>query len=131
MISCLSRLFERSREHKGEDKMRRNNERNNSTDPESKDINRRGFIAKMSLVGAGLAAGSLSWGASQSQASAQTGQRKNELASNTKVAADPLPGRRRLGTLEVSSVGLGVQNMSRKYETTVPYRPEMINIIRA
>jgi aryl-alcohol dehydrogenase-like predicted oxidoreductase len=27
-------------------------------------------------------------------------------------------------------VGLGVQNMSRKYETTVPYRPEMINIIR-
>jgi aryl-alcohol dehydrogenase-like predicted oxidoreductase len=33
--------------------------------------------------------------------------------------------------LEVSSVGLGVQNLSRKYETTVPYRPEMINIIRA
>lgn len=28
-------------------------------------------------------------------------------------------------------MGLGVQNMSRKYETTVPYRPEMINIIRA
>ncbi len=39
-------------------------------------------------------------------------------------------GRRRLGKLEVSSVGLGVQNMSRKYETTVPYRPEMIKIIR-
>lgn len=37
---------------------------------------------------------------------------------------------RRLGTLEVSSIGLGVQNMSRKYETTVPYRPEMINVIR-
>jgi aryl-alcohol dehydrogenase-like predicted oxidoreductase len=36
-----------------------------------------------------------------------------------------------LGSLEVSSVGLGVQNMSRKYDTTVPYRPEMINIIRA
>jgi aryl-alcohol dehydrogenase-like predicted oxidoreductase len=40
-------------------------------------------------------------------------------------------GRRKLRSLEVSSVGLGVQNMSRKYETTVPYRPEMINIIRA
>lgn len=40
-------------------------------------------------------------------------------------------GRRRLGALEVSSVGLGVQNMSRKYETTVPYRPDMIDIIRA
>jgi aryl-alcohol dehydrogenase-like predicted oxidoreductase len=31
----------------------------------------------------------------------------------------------------VSAVGLGVQNMSRKYETTVPNRPEMLNIIRA
>lgn len=41
------------------------------------------------------------------------------------------PGRRRLGRLEVSAVGLGVQNMSRKYETTVPYRPEMIHIIRS
>ena len=52
------------------------------------------------------------------------------------AAADPttqahVSGRRKLGSLEVSSVGLGVQNMSRKYETTVPYRPEMINIIRA
>jgi aryl-alcohol dehydrogenase-like predicted oxidoreductase len=48
--------------------------------------------------------------------------------SSTQV---PKSGRRKLGTLEVSNVGLGVQNMSRKYETTVPYRPEMINIIRA
>jgi aryl-alcohol dehydrogenase-like predicted oxidoreductase len=39
-------------------------------------------------------------------------------------------GQRRLGRLEVSSIGLGVQNMRRKYETTVPYRPEMLNIIR-
>jgi aryl-alcohol dehydrogenase-like predicted oxidoreductase len=39
--------------------------------------------------------------------------------------------RRKLGgTLEVSSIGLGVQNMSRKYTTEVPSRPEMINIIR-
>jgi len=40
-------------------------------------------------------------------------------------------GRRKLGSLEVSSVGFGVQNMSRSYETLVPYRPEMIKIIRA
>jgi aryl-alcohol dehydrogenase-like predicted oxidoreductase len=38
-------------------------------------------------------------------------------------------GRRKLGLLEVSAVGLGVQNMSRTYQTTVPSRPEMINII--
>ena len=52
------------------------------------------------------------------------------------AAAEPgtqvqMNGRRKLGSLEVSSVGLGVQNMSRSYETLVPYRPEMINIIRA
>lgn len=67
------------------------------------------------------------------------------LASATAFAADvkqsgassegsPLPGpsigRRRLGGLEVSSLGLGVQNMSRTYQTTVPSRPDMINIIR-
>lgn len=42
-----------------------------------------------------------------------------------------LTGRRKLGSLEVSSVGLGVQNMHRKYTTEVPYRPEMIKVIRA
>jgi len=52
------------------------------------------------------------------------------------AAAEPstplrVSGRRKLGSLEVSSVGLGVQNMSRSYETLVPYRPEMTNIIRA
>ncbi|AFM34788.1 aldo/keto reductase [Stutzerimonas stutzeri] len=35
-----------------------------------------------------------------------------------------------LGSLEVSSLGLGVQNMSRTYQTTIPHRPEMIDIIR-
>ncbi len=55
---------------------------------------------------------------------------------STPAAAEPsaqaqVSGRRKLGSLEVSTVGLGVQNMSRKYETTVPYRPEMIDIIWA
>jgi aryl-alcohol dehydrogenase-like predicted oxidoreductase len=45
------------------------------------------------------------------------------VASNT--------AKRRLGSLEVSSIGLGVQNMSRTYQTTVPSRPEMIQIIRS
>lgn len=39
--------------------------------------------------------------------------------------------RRRLGKLEVSSIGLGVQNMSRTYQTTVPTRLEMHKIIRS
>lgn len=44
---------------------------------------------------------------------------------------NPAGGRRKRGsTLEVSSVGIGVQNMSRTYQTTIPSRPEMHNIIR-
>ncbi|UCV27030.1 aldo/keto reductase [Ferribacterium limneticum] len=38
--------------------------------------------------------------------------------------------RRKLGQLEVSSIGLGVQNMARTYQTTIPARPKMIEIIR-
>ena len=66
-------------------------------------------------------------------ASAVAGLPRAALAAGTQVSATnpPRPGRRKLGTLEVSAVGLGVQNMSRKYETTVPYRPEMVNLIRA
>lgn len=60
------------------------------------------------------------------------------LHAASSAAAPPTPlekaatvkGRRKLGSLEVSSVGLGVQNMHRTYQTTIPHRPEMINIIR-
>jgi aryl-alcohol dehydrogenase-like predicted oxidoreductase len=51
-------------------------------------------------------------------------------AASSRPAADAAIGRRRLGSLEVSSLGLGVQNMSRTYQTTIPSRPDMINIIR-
>lgn len=44
--------------------------------------------------------------------------------------ASPL-GRRKLGTLEVSSLGLGCQNVSRTYQATVPNRPDMIRLIRS
>ena len=79
---------------------------------------RRDFIIKTALVGASLSLASVPGAASQQQD-----------ASTSRTPR--LSGRRKLGSLEVSSVGLGVQNMSRKYETTVPYRPEMINVIRA
>jgi aryl-alcohol dehydrogenase-like predicted oxidoreductase len=91
-------------------------------DQESNGTNRRSFIAKTILASAGFAA----LAASQDQASAQTRKR-----NNTKSALNVSIGRRRLGKLEVSAVGLGVQNMHRRYETTVPYRPEMISILRA
>lgn len=58
-----------------------------------------------------------------------------EASFSPAAAQSPSPnsalGRRKLGSLEVSSVGIGVQNMSRTYQTTIPSRPEMIAIIRA
>jgi len=47
------------------------------------------------------------------------------------AAKDKVSSRRKLGTLEVSSIGLGVQNMSRTYQTTVPNRAQMHHIIRS
>lgn len=79
-------------------------------------IGRRGLLAATaSLAAAPLLVG----GGFSSPATAQT-----------TGSATAQPGRRLLGNLEVSSVGLGVQNMHRAYTTLVPYRPEMLDIIR-
>lgn len=51
-------------------------------------------------------------------------------SAHAQTSAGQTSTRRKLGQLEVSSVGLGVQNMARTYQTTIPARPEMINIIR-
>ena len=84
-------------------------------------IGRRGFLG----AAGGLAAAPLLV-STASEASAQ------DAAQGTGIyaTATSLSGRRMLGTLEVSPIGLGVQNMGRTYQTTIPSRPEMINIIR-
>lgn len=41
-----------------------------------------------------------------------------------------LSKKRKLGSLEVSAIGLGVQNMWRTYQTTIPNRKEMHKIIQ-
>lgn len=82
-------------------------------------MGRRGFLgAAGSLAAAPLLL------ASGSQAPAQ------DAAQAPDGSAASLSDRRKLGSLEVSSLGLGVQNMSRTYQTTIPTRSEMINIIR-
>ncbi|WP_200842935.1 MULTISPECIES: aldo/keto reductase [unclassified Raoultella] len=79
---------------------------------------------KLLAAGAGIAAASLIPRASAAG--------KSSLADSTSRGdrRSAAPGKRRLGKLEVSAVGLGVQNMSRKYDTSTPWRPEMVNIIR-
>lgn len=55
--------------------------------------------------------------------------KSNEINNN--LSGNLVPTRRKLGKiLEVSGVGIGVQNMSRTYQTTIPMRTEMHNIIR-
>ncbi len=51
--------------------------------------------------------------------------------ANPASVAPAVDGRRMLGKLQVSSLGLGVQNMSRTYQTSIPTRSEMHRIIRA
>lgn len=101
--------------------MKENDETIKSEIQGNKGVSRRSFIAKTIA-----AAGSIALAVSQNQVDAQTGKRKNDAKINANLAI----GRRKLGKLEVSAIGIGVQNMSRTYQTTVPNRAEMINIIR-
>ncbi len=73
------------------------------------------------------AAGTLAAAAFASPAIAQAA---TSPAQGMGLSPATISQRRKLGTLEVSSIGLGVQNMSRTYQTTVPTRSEMHNIIR-
>lgn len=90
-------------------------------------LGRRGFLG----VAGGMAALPLvgcTTGPSSARAAASGAY--GASATNGSSITSEVIGRRRLGQLEVSSIGMGVQNMSRKYNTQVPYRPEMIDIIR-
>jgi aryl-alcohol dehydrogenase-like predicted oxidoreductase len=77
-----------------------------------------------------VTAGSLAAAPLATNALAQAGAAGTTSGGVTPAASATLNGRRKLGKLEVSSIGLGVQNMSRTYQTTVPSRAEMHNIIR-
>ncbi len=87
---------------------------------ESGSLNRRNFL------GAGIALATTSVLAPTGSAQNDEGGQghKGENKSGQSI------GRRKLGKLEVSAIGLGVQNMTRRYETTLPDRSEMIHIIR-
>ena len=81
-------------------------------------------------TGLAVAGGSVVASVAGTQTTAQEnkGNSRSQHAQNTQAAT--LSERRKLGTLEVSAIGLGVQNMHRNYTTTVPYRPEMISVLR-
>jgi aryl-alcohol dehydrogenase-like predicted oxidoreductase len=88
-------------------------------------LNRRQVLK----TGLALAGGSLLASVTVGQNRKQEGGKAGLAKQNTLLST--LTKRRKLGKLEVSAIGLGVQNMSRTYQTTIPSRPEMFKIIRA
>jgi aryl-alcohol dehydrogenase-like predicted oxidoreductase len=94
---------------------------------------RNGGIGRRALLASagGLASLPLLGGAVAASAAPRRPRSAPPAAGTARRAAGThVIGRRRLGKLEVSSIGLGVQNNSRKYTTETPYRPEMVELIR-
>jgi aryl-alcohol dehydrogenase-like predicted oxidoreductase len=87
-------------------------------DAKGNEISRRGLLA----AGGGLATVPL--------LSATAARAATPAIGSVRYPATQSSDRRRLGSLEVSGIGIGVQNMSRTYQTTIPSRSEMHNIIR-
>lgn len=88
-------------------------------------MNRRNlFKSGITLAGGSLLASAIG-------AQTLTGGNTKDKTLKQNISDDALSTSRKLGSLEVSSVGLGVQNMPRTYQTTIPSRPEMIKIIQA
>jgi len=105
-------------------KLKRTVERNNMLNFEdiapgrSHNLDRRSFLRVTGIIGAATITGGLSLPAIA-----------EEIGG---ASAKPLvSGRRKLGQLEVSSVGLGCQDMTGTFYATASRRPDMIALIRA
>lgn len=84
-------------------------------------MDRRSVLKTAGLALAGSALAPLAFGYTANSAT------ESEAENGKKIKSD----KRKLGnSLEVSSIGIGVQNMSRTYQTTIPTRSEMFSIIR-
>ncbi|MCW0483820.1 aldo/keto reductase [Gaoshiqia sediminis] len=96
--------------------------------------NKKSELSRRNFLNAGLALAGGSFLASVTGVQKVMGQNKGVISSDQPSQNSPshvsLARRMLGGTLEVSSIGLGVQNMSRTYQTTIPLRSEMHNIIR-
>ncbi len=87
-------------------------------------VSRRDFIVKTALAGTGLALGP-SFAVSQGQSQSKSADLDQKNASKTIQR-----GRRKLGTLEVTSLGLGCQDFTGTFYATAPRRSDMITLIR-
>lgn len=83
---------------------------------------------KLLVTGLGLAAGSLLTPLSGAATGRQAGSSANTTQTGTRQG--PQPGRRRLGSLEVSALGFGCMNVAGMYNHPID-RQEAIRLIRA
>lgn len=109
--------------------MKKNKEMIESGDQEGGGVSRRDFLGRISLLGAGLALSSLACATPLNQSNAQTANSNHANASNTPDTARN--GRRKLGSLEVSPIGLGCMSMVAGFYNPAPPKQEMIRLIRA
>lgn len=101
---------------------------NNSTnDKLNQGIDRRKFFKTGAIIAGGSVIAS-TIGANEVMGQGSSGLSWNQNSSSNSPSV--LSRRKLGGRLEVSSIGLGVQNMSRTYQTTIPARSEMRKIIR-
>jgi aryl-alcohol dehydrogenase-like predicted oxidoreductase len=85
-------------------------------------IDRREFIGKTALAGAGLAMSSLPLPSMQGLVANGNGATGSQMT---------LTGRRKLGSLEVSSLGLGCMSMVAGFYNPAPAKQDMVALIRA
>ena len=83
---------------------------------------------RRSLLTGGVAAAAAT--VALTQAACATAQTTGATASTTRRATGVMP-RRNLGGLDVSALGMGVQNQHRTFHSIVPYRPDMVRLIQA
>ena len=102
-----------------------NKQKNETEVPEHDPSGRRDFLAKAALVGAGLAIGPLARSVSAQAAAAAPRGTNNGLPTENNAMKT-----RKLGTLEVSAMGMGNQNFAGMYGPP-PERQEAVRIIRA
>lgn len=84
-------------------------------------VNRRGFLSRSLLAGAGLTTGTLAWASAKSS------------TDNRKAADSPstnLDEKRRLGSLEVSPIGLGCMSMTSGHYNPPRDKSEMVKVVR-
>ncbi|WP_461491732.1 aldo/keto reductase [Pontibacter sp. HJ8] len=91
----------------------------NASEPQDKGVSRRGFLSRSALAAAGITL--TSYGCSNSESIP-----KNETIDKKLVKSDT----RRLGSLEVSSIGLGCMSMTSGSYNPPRDKDEMVAVIR-